>query len=325
MRDRGRAARGAAAAVATTALLLAGCSGDDEPSVTAPTSEPRPVVFPPGEIVWAQGSTIHVGERTYDVSPHEILAMDWTPYVLYLTLTDHPLERNGFAAEYDGSEVRKLDDVYSDIVTSADGTYAAWIERSESGPLDERLARLVVIDAATGDTVFRTSEGMGAGEEHLSDLYAEQSPYVRAFRGDELLWHQAINNSDLVTTDLATGRSTSTSDWLPSKLGLTSGTVFSSPDGKYTVNHEIQHQLRIKPRQPTFGHRWQVPGGWLDDHTLLVLAQDRYKGFRDLEKPDRTPGFFLSCDLDLGTCREIGRVIGADDVVFPGFSGGSFG
>ena len=196
------------------------------------------------------------GEETYDVSPHEILAMDWTPYVLYLTLTDDPAEREQFSAEYDGSEVRKLDDVYdSDIVTSADGTYAAWIERPESGPLDERLARLVVIDAATGDTVFRTSEGMGAGRDDLSDLYAENAPYVRAFRGDELLWHQAENNSDLVTTDPATGTSTITTDWAPADLGLTSGTIVSSPDGKYTVNTEIQHRLRVTPRQPAFGHR----------------------------------------------------------------------
>ena len=52
-----------------------------------------------------------------------------------------------------------------------------------------------------------------------------------------------------------------------------------------------------------------------------MLAQDRFKGGYDPAKPDRTPGFLLSCDLDLGTCDEIGRVVGADDVVFAGFTG----
>ena len=302
-------ALGLGLATAVAGLLVGGCGGSAEsglgepahPTIAVPTSDPRPVVFPPGELVWAQRSTIHVGHDTYDVSPHLVRQLQWTPYALYLQLSDSPVNGPYWYAEFDGTELRAMDDVYSDIVASSDGRYAAWIERNGPQRPAGRVAQVVLVDAATGEDILHSAEGMGGEEgDDLSDRYEELPPEVLAFKDGKLLWVNSEGHGSLVSTDLTSGESTVSRDWSRWDLGLTTGLVFASPDGKYTGSAEHHHRLTIEPEQPNFGHKWQVQGGWLADHVLLVLAQDRRPVTDDATEPDRTPGFFLACDLDRG-------------------------
>ncbi len=309
--------RTVALGLAMLAGLLAGCGDESQaPAVTTPTGQPRPAVFAPRELVWAQRSTIHVGDRTYDVAPRIVTSMDWTPYGLYLELTADPNMGPFEDVFFDGKTMTPVPDVYADLITSPDGELAAWIDRS--GPIRPagRVAQFVVVDTATGERIFASSEGMGGEKgDDLGDRYEELPPAVVDLTADRLVWRNAEGSSSLVTSDLATGR---TEPARRLDLRPTAGFEFWSPDGEYRIDANTTGRLRVHPRQPEFGHRWQSQGGWLADHTLLVLGQDRFQFSYDPTKPDKTLGYLLSCDLDAGTCEQITKVKGARDVVFPG-------
>lgn len=301
-----------------SAVLLAGC-GDDEggdPALSTPTGEPRPLVFPPDELVWADRTMVHVGDRAYDVG-RIVESVDRTPYGLYLELTRDPIKGPFEDVFFDGTSMTPVPDVYSDVITSPDGELAAWIDRTGPERPAGRVAQVVVVDTATGDRIYASSEGMGGEEgDDLGDRYEELPPAVVDLTEDRLIWRNAEGSGAWVTTDLTTGRSevaTKNPDLQP-----TSGFEFWSPDGEYRVDANRTGRLRVHPRQPDFGHRWQTQGGWQAEHTMLVLGQDRYHFSYDPTKPDTTPGYLLSCDLDAGTCEQLARVRGARDVVFPG-------
>lgn len=324
MRGRlGRLRRAIGAAIAL--LVVASCGDSGNPAAQEPSSgEALPVVFPAGQLVWAQRSTIHVGDQTYDVSPHLVTELAWTPYTLYLRLTDDPVGGPAWRAGFDGKELRKISDVDGPIVTSPDGKYVAWLGRN--GPLGRygRLDQVEVYDARNGDRVFTSHEGMGDRGDDLADLYGELNPRVLDFRGETLRWSNAEGSGQLVTTDLATGASTVTDDWDRWSIGLTYGLIAWSPDGKYRLEDtsaEAGGRLEVSPGRPRFTHRWQRAGQWLDDHTLVVVEFDRRRMAYDPTKPDRTAGELESCNLDTGRCRSLGRVTGAFDVVFPGVFG----
>lgn len=301
--------------------VLAGCDGtaDTGPSGTAglrePTGSPRPVVFESGQLIWAQRSSIHVGDRTYDVSPQLVQSMDWTPYGLYLRVTTHPDDGPFHEVFFDGSTIEQVPDVYDGPITSPDGLLEAWVDRTGPERPAGQVAQVVVVDTATGEQVFEDAEGMGGEEgDDLGDLYEELPPAVVDLTHDRLVWRNTVGNFPTVSTDLTTG---TTTDREPRMRPL-SGYTYWSPDGRYRVHVRGTGRLEVRPRQPDFGHRWVFSGGWLDDHTMLVLAQDRYRFVDDLRVPDTTPGHLLACDLDRGTCERVGHVIGAGDVVFPG-------
>jgi hypothetical protein len=298
--------------------LLSSCGGTPGAGGPEPTEEPRPVVFAPGELVWAERSTVHVGDRTYDVGPQVIRSMDWTPYGLYLEMTHHPGEGPYEVFFFDGETLTAVPDVYSDLITTPDGKLAAWIDRSGPDSPAGPVAQVVVVETATGDEVFVSSEGMGGEKgDDLGDLYEELPPAVVDLTEDRLVWRNADGAQTWVTTDLTTGQ-TEVSMRKP-RMRPTSGVEFWSPDGQYRVDAGNPSRLRVYPQQPAFGHRWQSQGGWLAAHTLLALGRDKYKFDFNDAKPDTTPGYVLACDLDAGTCKTLVTVTGARDVVFPGF------
>lgn len=275
------------------------------------------MVFAPGTLVWAQRSTVHVGDQTYDVGPQVIRSMDWTPYGLYLEMTNDPGEGPYDVFFFDGETLAPVPDVYSDLITTADGELAAWIDRSGPESPAGPVAQVVVVDTRTGDQVFASSEGMGGEKgDDLADLYEELPPAVVDLTHDRLVWRNSAGGGAWVTTDLATEQSEES--MTKPRMRPTGGVEFWSPDGEYRVDARNPRRLRVHPRQPAFGHRWQSQGGWLADHTLLALGRDTYKFSFKPRKPDTTPGYLLSCDLDAGTCDELERVTGARDVVFPG-------
>jgi hypothetical protein len=156
----------------------------------------------------------------------------------------------------------------------------------------------------------------GEKGDDLGDRYEELPPAVTDLTHNRLVWRNAEGSGAVVVTDLRTGASTTSEQ--ESDLEPTSGYVYWSPDGRHRVDATTTGRLRVHPLQPDFGHRWLTQGGWLDDHTMLVLAQDRFRFTYDPTVPDPIPGYLLACDLDAGTCRQLARADGARDVVFPG-------
>lgn len=298
---------------------LAGC-GDDvggAPAVREPTGVARPVVFESGQLVWAARSTIHVGEQTYDVSPQLVQSMAWTPYGLYLRVTEDPNNGPFHEVFFDGASTEPVPDVYTGVITSPDGRLAAWIDRSGPARPAGRVAQVAVVDTATGSRIYESADGMGGEKgDDLGDRYEELPPGVIDLTQDRLVWRNAEGSGAVVTTDLETGES-AVSEHEP-RLKPTAGYEFWSPNGRYRVDATTTGRLRVHPRQPDFGHRWLTQGGWLDDHTMLVLAQDRFRWSYDPTVPDTIPGYLLACDLDAGSCRQLGEVTGARDVVLPG-------
>jgi hypothetical protein len=299
--------------------LLAACgdSTGDAGGVREPSGAPRPAVFEPGQLVWAERSLIHVGDTTYDVSPQIVQGMAWTPYGLYLRVTEDP--NNGPFDEvfYVGATMEPVKGVYTNLITSPDGRLAAWIDRSGPKRPAGRVAQVVVVDTRTGDQIYESADGMGGEEgDDLGDRYEELPPAVIDLTEDRLVWRNSSGSGAVVTTDLTTGTSTTSED--EPDLKPTAGYEYWSPDGRYRVDATTTGRLKVHPRQPDFGHRWLTQGGWLDDHTMLVLAQDRFQFSYDPTVPDTTPGYLLACDLDAGTCKQLAQADGARDVVFPG-------
>ncbi|GAA4737274.1 hypothetical protein GCM10023350_21580 [Nocardioides endophyticus] len=299
--------------------LLVGCgdSTGDPAGVREPTGTPRSAVFEPGQLVWAQRSTVHVGDTTYDVSPQLVRSMSWTPYGLYLEVTQDPNNGPFHEVFYVGAAMEPVNDVYTNLITSPDGELAAWIERNGPKRPSGRVAQVVVVDTRTGGRIYESADGMGGEEgDDLADLYEELPPSVIDLTDDQLVWRNSAGSGAVVTTDLRTGESTASDD--EPDLKPTSGYEYWSPDGRYRVDATTTGKLRVRHVQVDFGHRFQTQGGWLDDHTMLVLAQDHYPMSFDPTVPDTTPGFLLACDLDAGTCEQLAEVEGAREVAFPG-------
>lgn len=302
-------------------VLVTGCGEQtaDPSGVHEPTGQPRPVVFEPGQLVWAQRSTVHVGDTTYDVGPEVIRSMAWTPYGLYLELTDDPDNGPFHEAFFDGTTLEPVPDVYtfSDVITSPSGRLAAWIDREGPQRPAGRVAQVVVVDTATGETVYENADGMGGEKgDDLGDRYEELSPDVVHLTDERLVWRNSEGSGAIVVTDLTTGKSR-TRNSVPN-LKPTTGYEYWSPDGRYRVDATTTGKLRVRHRQVDFGHRFQTQGGWLDDHTMVVLAQDRYPMSFDPSVPDTIPGYLLACDLDAATCQQLVETKGAREVVFPG-------
>lgn len=285
---------------------LAGCGDDDDPA----PAKPRPVVVPDDALVFAERSTIHVGDATYDLGRQVVQELDRTPYGLYVRAS----YRTFF---FDGETRTPIDEVDGDLLTSPDGELAAWIDRTGPERPAGQVAQVVVVRTETGETVFSSADGMGGEEgDDLGDRYEELPPRVVDLTADRLVWLNAEGSGSYVTTDLATGESTE-SDRMP-KVRPTSGWRFWSPDGEYRVSSRATYRVRVHPEQPDFGHRWVRQGGWLGPHQMLALGQDTRALRYHPSKPDTTPGYVLSCDLATGKCRQLAKVSGARDVVFPG-------
>jgi hypothetical protein len=294
-------------------VLVAGLVGCGEEE----RAEPRPVLIDDDALVWAERSTVHVGDATYDLGEQVVHQLDRTPYGLYVETTTDPINGPFRTFFLDGETRTPVEDVYSDVITSPDGELAAWIDRTGPERPAGQVAQVVVVETATGETIFDTAEGMGGEEgDDLGDRYEELPPDVVDLTDDRLVWVNSEGSGRYVTTDLATGESAE-SERRP-RLRPTSGYVFWSPDGEHRIDATRTARLRVRPEQPDFGHRWQTQGGWLGPHTMLALGQDRFRFAYDPTKPDTIPGHLLACDLEVGTCEPLATVSGARDVVLPG-------
>lgn len=309
--------------------LTAGCgmstplpAAPSTPPATTPsvTTAPSPTTGQPSftgaELVWAQRSLLHVDDAVYDLSPQVIDWVAWSPSRLYLG--EHAGETFR-TIWFDGTSQTDLGRVDGRVVTSPDGSLAAWIDRDGPERPAGRVAQLVVQDTTTAEVVYRTSEGMGGEEgDDLGDRYEELPPSVTAIRGDSVFWTDAEGGGWHVVTDVTSGSSQRGETGWPVPLTLTGGYQYSSPEGRFRVDASETGKLRVSPDQPDFGGEFQTQAGWIGDHTLVAVVQDEFEWSWDPNVPDETPGRIVACDLDLGSCTKLLDVVGVLDLVFAG-------
>ena len=65
-------------------LALAGC-GDGTTEVREPSGEPRPVVVGADDLVYAERSVLHLGDRRVDLAPAVVSELDATPYGAFVS------------------------------------------------------------------------------------------------------------------------------------------------------------------------------------------------------------------------------------------------
>lgn len=210
--------RTAATTVACLLVLVTGCGSDersDGPDAEAtPTLEqPDGPVFEPGARTFpANGearvrgdSTLLVGRKSYDLSPTRIDGVLSTPYGVFV----RSVEGSGIDLHYeygyfDGTgPVQDLPDGVRQVVASESGDYVGWV--TDDGPEVEshaegaRSSVAVLVDAATGEVLFQTTEALLEG----ADYPDEYTPEAYGFRGDTFYWGDAYSG-EAAAVDAAT-------------------------------------------------------------------------------------------------------------------------
>lgn len=303
-------------AVAGLVLLAAvgGCGSEDRS--TSSSVQPR---FPAGSLLWAQGSTVHVGDRVDDVAPLDVESLAWSPTRLYLAGRDATGDE--VVAVWDGEHLEVTDvelGLAASVTTSADGRYAAWVDHHGPWRPGGRLAEVVVEETATREVVLRDRAGMGGWTDDLTDLYEDAPPGVLGFDGAAVWWRTP---GDVRSLDLASDEPEVEVHERPGfrpRLPAFQGYRFTSPDGVFRLDAQRIARLRIRPDEPDYGHPYVFFGGWLDDRRFYALARDRFGGSFYPDRPDRTRGTMITCDLGAGTCRDRFEVRRTRSVVFPG-------
>lgn len=309
-----------------------------------------PVRLPPGtprfagdEVTWAQGSTIHYGEQTFDLSPWLVRSMLRTSYGFVVEVS----ETWGFDVPtrtklYDGSTLTDLPGDIRSSEVSPDGRYVGWMDFDGPETGNGQVAEAVVVDLRTGEELVRTHEGMESGSDVDTDeLYAEQSPEFLGFDGDAGYWRDVEGRRWRL--DLASGDTEDLGERGPDepfdvRLGLSGRgwdahlhdgpaeasivTGFLSPDRRWLFRTEQTGKAPVEDAEsgrdvtPDYGYDWVFFGGWRDVDTYYVLARRHYSG-AIAPRPDGTRGVLLSCSLPSGPCREVTEVSDINTLVFP--------
>ncbi|MGZ8743119.1 MAG: hypothetical protein ACXWXO_09370, partial [Nocardioides sp.] len=151
------------------------------PRVELPAGTPA---FAADGVTWAQGSTIHHAEKTYDVTPCLVRSMVRTSYGFVLEVT----EKWGFDEPthtkwYDGSTLTDLPGDIRSVKVSPDGRYLGWIDHDGPHRINGQVAEAVVLDLKTGHELVRTHRGMGGGDPTVGteEQYAEGGPGFLGF------------------------------------------------------------------------------------------------------------------------------------------------
>jgi hypothetical protein len=278
----------AAVALVAVALGIVGPGRDDSP---APAPAPGRETERP--LTWADGTTVHYGDRTVEaVSP-----------VQELDLTDDGVAfrtADGRIWFTDGSGVDQLGTVgepgplYGDdiwpagvpsgwVVSGNTGSMLGWFEFPEPG-----APELVVRDTATGEEVARAPVELETGS------YA----VLHTVDADHAYWYvdssidTSIESADLpmVRVDLATGVQTTVSkqEWQadvrsrgPDRMLVVSTTEHPPPPGEYPTPYVLTDQIwnldagggHVTPQGPQ-------PLTVLDARTARPFAFDIAKGYR---------------------------------------------
>jgi hypothetical protein len=184
---RHRALGGAAAcAVIAAAVLVAPAlhQTSDDPGISGTGA------FEVRKVTYAQGSTIHYGDRTISV-PHEVRSFVQTDDGFVFAGADDTI----YFTNGDDTEAIGHAGAFTRLAADDSGSYVAWVE-IDKGETPET----VVYDTGTGAEVLRTSEGNGPGRGYYSDY---DEPSTDALDGETVYVHNA---EGFVTVDIPTGR-----------------------------------------------------------------------------------------------------------------------
>lgn len=348
---RGSRSGGAAAVVVAVAVLVLGVVAvprllgrDDGPraSVRLPPGTP---VFAADELTWAQDSTIHYGDRRFDVSPWLVRSMLRTDYGLLL---EGARRRGPYAPTrtlwYDGTTLTELPGEVHSAKVSPDGRYLGWIDLRGPDLGHGNVGEAVVVDLRRGTELVRDHRGMSDGSGvDVAEQYAEGGPDFLGFDHDAGYWRDVVGAGHRWRLDLASGEvadlgepteqdpfgprlGDSVRGWdahrrdvQPAEAAVRAG--FLSPNLRWYFDTASTGALPVHDERsgrevtPDYGYRWVFFGGWRSPNTFYVLARRHY-GFAVAPRPDGSRGVLVSCRVPTGKCREVARVRDTNTLVF---------
>ncbi len=303
-------------------------------------------------MTWAQGDLLHHGSRTFDVGTQQVHELRPAGHGFFLLLGDPDGDPFGGSRTrwhfFDGETLDPLGEDVDSVRVSPDGRYAGWVDRH--GPLRPagRIAKVVVIDLASGKLLLEEHSGMGGqfGDD-LDSRYSELEPTFLGFDDAYAYWTNAEGHGNRMRWRRSTGEISSAETdggkgvegaqllghpydaYAGETVGLTDGEVGRfgtegslSPDGTFVAETGIAARLRFftasgVPVPVELGHRYAFLGGWLDGDRFYALTRDRHEDSYDPAAPDGTRGFLTTCSLRTGTCRDVEQLVGTRDVVVP--------
>ncbi len=294
--------------VTATQVAGAGHSRDSAPVVTRPAPAPRVVA-------WSTGSIIHAGDRTIDVG-HEVHAFVETSAGYVVADTDGKVWS---VVDGNVTPVGLIDAKHPRLVADPSRTRAAWVgtgldapgrvERSGLQVLDQSDGRIsmdgqipapgeptamsgnvlyltekrgtVALDLVTGGQVVVDPAGQGETHDGLGVLAAHDETLAMKADGGTLV---GTSRDHAVLLDQAYG-----------SIGA------FSPDGAYYSNDADSPSVwavRTGKQVPVPGmdaYAFATGFEWLDDHTLLLIA----------EKGEGDPMVLVECAIPGGSsCRQ---------------------
>lgn len=320
-----------ASLAAAAVLALTGC-GSDGGSEGGPEPGGWPTssaVLDPTGLVWAVGSTVHLGDgSTVDVgAPIRTYVVGASGVLFSSTDDDSGPSYGGYLESWplyfsDGSgDPRQVAEAAATLRTSPDGRYLAYLDLA-SGPKDDfgtPQAQAVVVDLTSGEEVARTSTAMGETDsDDLTDLYSESSIGVASVT-DETAYVDGAGEE--IAIDLASGD--------VGQSDRTGGTRLPpsgdrrSPDGKWRIaDSDVYGDGRPHDRLVGPGGRTLDPRSdadlldlrwWVDDTTVAGIAVDGA-----VEDGAYTPGSsatLVTCVVPSGACTEVDGTTDQDVVI----------
>lgn len=331
--SRGGVALAACLVVASVGLLT-GC-GSEEPEPrgergegveealelpTEPAFAPGPRRFPTPaeERIWAEGSVLHLGDRTYDLAPTVVDGFVPTPYGVFVRyVVGSGIDAVTEVGYFDGhGPLQELPHGVHDVTVSDSGEHVGWIfaggPEVESHAEGARASVAVLVETATGAVVHQSTEALLQG----ADYPDEYTPEAHGFLGERFYWGDAYS-----------GQAASVDAQTLEEEATTEGEIeeaFAGPGrGAYDVEAHYEElvygAVRItdsRGRPVDTGYRSTTPLGTVGppagDRVLLLGQQARPEDLSDESAPPG--GAILECALGSGECTVVATVAEADQV-----------
>jgi hypothetical protein len=329
---------GRVVAAALLSFPVAACGNGSPLNGASDAADAAP--FARREVTWAQGDRIHYGQRTFDLGSQQLVReLRPSAHGFFVLLVDRGDDTGDYTGGegwhfFDGETLAPLGSDVGSVRVSPDGRYAGWVDRH--GPLRPagRIAKVVVVDVASGMVLLEDHSGMGGGfGDDLEARYGELAPTFLGFDDEYAYWTNAEGHGARMRWERSTGTVSTAEnedpdrgtrllgrpydayageavglvDGKPEREGGVAGLV--SPDGRFVAKTGITARLRFYDREGSpvpvdLGHRFAFLGGWLDGDRFFAVTRDRFEGGHDPAAPDASRGWLTTCSLRTGTCRD---------------------
>lgn len=290
------------ACLCAAVVVLGACETvpDDElvqPTVTRTVPPTPPADLPglptgdagiaPDDVVWAQGSALHVGPRTVDLAPLRIES-----FVVVVGGVFFVSDSELWFTDLQRARATPFKAV-GDLAVSRDGGRLAFIDLGH-GPQDAegtRLAAVMAYDTRTGASLLASYDGMGDPlEDDLEDRYRASAPRVLGFDDGDLLV-QGLEGAQL--HDLPEGGAAPGGGAAPPAVPVEGEVELDLPEGA------IGPGLGLRGYPADFSE-----GRWLDEDRVAGLGT--YDGVRAV----------VTCDLARRACTRSPARLEAGPVLF---------